>query len=229
MDKDLFTVADSETIDIIDKAIDDLRGLGATIIDPGPHGALFQGCVDKLLPVVDNKLFTRQWPDLFPVDAAGNPTADHIPLLINMFEDPSLVPHQANGQPNIRSFGTAANVGTARFKMDLYLRERGDANIQSTADLISKSTFFNDIRYTDKRAGLVTSNNAMTLDNVNDLARHYTLQMVTLQCFGQLNLDAVVFPSNNIPASKLGAPTEPTKNDRSFCRGTSCPARAASR
>jgi len=39
----------------------DLRSLGATIIDPGPHGALFQSCVDKYVPLYRNKLFTAQF------------------------------------------------------------------------------------------------------------------------------------------------------------------------
>jgi Asp-tRNA(Asn)/Glu-tRNA(Gln) amidotransferase A subunit family amidase len=42
MDKELFTVADAETIDIIDREINVLRRLGAKVIDPGPGGALFQ-------------------------------------------------------------------------------------------------------------------------------------------------------------------------------------------
>jgi Asp-tRNA(Asn)/Glu-tRNA(Gln) amidotransferase A subunit family amidase len=37
MDKDLLAVADAESIDIIDRAIADLRRLGATIVDPGAH------------------------------------------------------------------------------------------------------------------------------------------------------------------------------------------------
>ncbi|MSQ24607.1 MAG: amidase [Chloroflexi bacterium] len=212
MDKDLFTAADSETIDIVDRGIEDLRRLGATIVDPGPHGALFQGCIDQYVPAVDNKLFTSQFPNIFPVGA------DHIPLLVDMFMDPSLVPHNASGQPNIRNLGPAASAGTGKFKQDLYLRERADANIQSTADLIAKSNFFTDIRagsgFSDKRDSLVSTNNATTLDDVNILARHYTLQMITLQCFALLGLDAVTYPTSNIPAPKLGAPTEPTKNDR---------------
>ena len=218
MDKDLFSPADVETIDIVDRAIDDLRGLGATIVDPGAHGALFQDCVDKLVPAIDTKLFTRQFPDMFPVDSAGAPTADHIPTLIDLFLDPSLVPHQASGEPNMRDVGPAPSIGGGRFKMDLYLRERGDENIRSTADLISKSNFFTDVRagsgFSDKKASLTSTAGAMTLDNVNELARHYTLQMVTLQCFGLLKLDAVVHPTTNIPAPKLGAPTEPDMNDR---------------
>src|SRR6266700_4185212 len=39
MDKSLFTQADHETIDIVDRAVDDLRRLGATIVDPGAGGA----------------------------------------------------------------------------------------------------------------------------------------------------------------------------------------------
>jgi Asp-tRNA(Asn)/Glu-tRNA(Gln) amidotransferase A subunit family amidase len=218
MDKDLFTQADAETIDIVDRAIADLRNLGATIVDPGPHGALFQDCVDKLVPSVDTKLFTAQFPDLFPVDESGKPTADHIPLLVDMFLDPSLVPHQDNGRPNIRSLGPTPTTGTNKYKMDLYLRERGDANIQSTEDLINKSNFFTDIRsgsgFSDKKASLTSTNSALTLDNVNELARHYTLQMIALQCFGLLGLDVVVHPTTNVPAPKLGAPTEPDKNDR---------------
>lgn len=218
MDKELFTQADFETIDIVDRAIDDLRRLGATIVDPGPRGALFQDCVDRYIPAVDNRLFTRQFPDLFPVDASGNPTEDHIPLLIDMFMDPSLVPHRSNGEPDIRNPGPAGNTGTGKFKTDWYLRERGDANIRSTADLIERSAFFTDIRpdsgFSDKKASLTTSNQAWTLDNVNALARHYTLQMIALQCFALNGLDAVVHPTSNIPAPRLGAPTEPARNNR---------------
>src|SRR4029077_3156773 len=50
MDKRLFTQADHETIDIIDRAVGDLRRLGATIVDPGESGALFQRCLDQYAP-----------------------------------------------------------------------------------------------------------------------------------------------------------------------------------
>jgi amidase len=73
MDKDLFTVAAHEPIDIAERAIDDLRSLGATVVDPGPHGALFQGCVDKYAPLYRNKLFTKGATirDLGPVPESG--------------------------------------------------------------------------------------------------------------------------------------------------------------
>ena len=71
MAKKLFSKADEESIDIVERAIDDLRKLGATIVDPGPEGALFQGCLTRYAPELLNSAFTRQYRDLFPVDAAG--------------------------------------------------------------------------------------------------------------------------------------------------------------
>src|SRR5437870_13446131 len=46
MDKKLFNEADVESIDLAERAANDLRRLGATIVDPGPGGALFQSCID---------------------------------------------------------------------------------------------------------------------------------------------------------------------------------------
>jgi amidase len=76
MDKELFTEADRETIDVVDRAVADLRGLGATIVDPGAGGELFQDCIAQHAPSVDTRQFTAQFPQLFPVDASGRPTAE---------------------------------------------------------------------------------------------------------------------------------------------------------
>jgi Asp-tRNA(Asn)/Glu-tRNA(Gln) amidotransferase A subunit family amidase len=219
MNKTLFTEADFETIDVVDSAIDDLRELGATIVDPGPTGALFQDCIDQYVPVIDSKPFMAQFPDLFPFDENGDPAADHISTLIDMYMDPTLVPHLSNGRPNIRNLGSGGpNDGAGRFKMDYYLRERGDTNIRSVADLIEKSNFFTDIRegsgFSDKRNSLAGTAEEMTLDQVSSMARHHVLQVIALQCFALQDLDAVLHPTTNIPAPKLGAPTEPNRNDR---------------
>src|SRR3989441_5917615 len=89
MDKKLFNEADAESIDLAERAIDDLRRLGATIVDPGPGGALFQSCINKYAPIYRNRIFTEQFPNLFPVDSSGKPTSDSISLLVDMFFDPS--------------------------------------------------------------------------------------------------------------------------------------------
>src|SRR5215470_2340833 len=71
MNKELFSKADEESVDIVERAIGDLRELGATIVDPGPEGALFQSCISRYAPELLNTAFTRQYRELFPANAAG--------------------------------------------------------------------------------------------------------------------------------------------------------------
>lgn len=207
MDKDLFNEASFQSIDIVDRAIDDLRSLGATIIDPGPHGALFQGCVEKYVPLYRNKLFVAQFTGLFP------PGADHIPLLVEMFMNPSRVPDG----PTIRNLGPNPNAGEGKFFLSLYLKERGDANIRSITDLINKANFFADIRpgsdFTSYKAQLEAMNAASTLDLANLFQNRLAYQTIALQCMATLGLDAVTYSSGISVAPILGALTEPSKNN----------------
>jgi Asp-tRNA(Asn)/Glu-tRNA(Gln) amidotransferase A subunit family amidase len=226
MDKNQFTQADVETIDIVERGIAHLRQVGATIVDPGPGGALFQQCVDKYVPVYRNKLFIKQYPQLFPLGA------DHVSLLIDMFVDPSVVPKGPNA-PTIRGLGLTPDKapsfnpardgyalvsGEGKYHLNLYLRERGDLNIRSITDLMEKSTFYTDIRpdarMSDRKAALRASNQPSTLDNADRLLQRYAYQQIVLQCMATQDLDAVTFPTGNIPSSILGAPLEPTVNGR---------------
>jgi Asp-tRNA(Asn)/Glu-tRNA(Gln) amidotransferase A subunit family amidase len=216
MDKSLFTEADSESIDIVERAIDDLRALGATIVDPGPGGALFQSCVDRYAPKWRNQLFIGQFPDQFPVDGDGEPTADHVATLLDMFFDPTLVPKNPSGQPSIRNLGSSpGDAGDARYNYDAYIRERGDAAIRSLADLIEKANFWEDPAIPNRLASLVSANQAQTVRSASTLQTRFTLQTVVFQCFAELALDAVVYPTGNIPPAIITAPQEPTVNDRS--------------
>jgi len=92
MSKKLFSKADEESIDIVDHAIEDLRKLGATIVDPGPEGALFQSCIPRYAPELLNSAFAAQYRGLFPVTAAGQPTSDEIATLLRMRADPTQAP-----------------------------------------------------------------------------------------------------------------------------------------
>ncbi len=209
MDKKVFNEADVETIDITERAIGDLRRLGATIVDPGAGGALFQTCIDKYVPLYRNRVFMEQFPNLFPVDTNGKPASDRISLLVDMFFEPSLVPAGST----IRNIGPATNAGLSKYMLNRYLRERGDANIKSIKDLIDKSNFYRDIRpeagFVDRKAALEDMNSSVTLDMANVFQDRFAYQQVVLQCMAQENLDALVSPAGNIPAYILGAPTEP--------------------
>src|SRR5215831_18311960 len=209
MDKKAFTESHVETIDIVGRGINDLRALGATIIDPGAEGALFQSCLDKFVPLYRSRTFIEQHPDLFSADANGKPSADRIPRLVDMFFDPSLVP----GGSTIRNIGSGGNPGLTKYMLTRYLRERGDVNIKSIGDLIDKSSFYRDIRpeagFVDRKAALEDLNKTLTLDLASVLQDRFAYQQIVLQCMAQENLDALVSPAGNIPAYILGAPTEP--------------------
>jgi amidase len=214
MDRQAFNDADAETIDLTERAIGDLRRLGATVVDPGAGGALFQGCIDKYVPLYRNRVFIEQHPNLFPADSNGKPAADRIPLLVDMLFDPSLVPAGAT----IRNIGPASNAGLSKYMLNRYLRERGDANIKSVRDLIDKSTFYRDIRpeagFIDRKAALADMDSSQTLDMANTFQDRFAYQQIVLQCMAQENLDALISPAGNIPAYVLGAPIEPPLSGR---------------
>jgi amidase len=209
MDKKVLNEADVETIDITERAVGDLRRLGATIVDPGAGEALFQGCIDKYVPLYRNRVFTEQYPNLFPADSNGKPSTDRVSQLVDMFFDPSRVPAGFT----IRNIAGASNAGMTKYMLNRYLKERGDANVKSLRDLIDKSTFYRDIRpeagFIDRKAALEDMNSSQTLDLANLFQDRFAYQQVVLQCMAQESLDAVLSPAGNIPAYILGAPIEP--------------------
>jgi amidase len=215
MNKELFTQADAQSIDIVERGIADLRKLGATVVDPGPGGALFQDCIKRYQSSADSDQFIAQFPKLFPVDAAGKPTSDHMPLLVAMSADPKLFPEG----PTIRDIGPERTIGEGRYVLDVYLKARGDANIKSTEDLINKANFYSDIRedsgFNDKKKGLEKKFADKTLNIGSRLQMRFALQQMVMQCMAAQQLDAVTYPTGNVPAPKVGAPTEPSVNGRS--------------
>ena len=76
----LLTKADEESIGLVDRAIADLRSLGAVIVDPGAEGELFTRCLTRYAPELMNSAFARQYPQLFPVRCVGRrPDRDTAP------------------------------------------------------------------------------------------------------------------------------------------------------
>jgi amidase len=209
MDKKVFNEADVEAIDLTERAIGDLRRLGATIVDPGAGGSLLQGCIDRYVPLYRNRVFIEQFASLFPVDSSGKPLTDRISQLVDMLFDQSLVPAGST----IRTIPGASNAGVTKFMLTRYLRERGDGNIKSLRELIDKSKFYRDIRpeagFIDRKAALEEINSSSTLDLANLTQDRFAYQQIVLQCMAQESLDAMVSPAGNIPAYILGAPIEP--------------------
>ena len=237
MDKAAFTKADEESIDIVEKAIAKLRELGAEVIDPGPGGELFTKYIRQLGPVQLNRIYSKLHPELFPVDAEGKPTGDYI----NTFVDIAVDPSKAVGHFNLRDLGgqewgggygggaggrggrggggidagPAAAIGESRFVNNLYLRQRGDANITTMTDWYTKGIFYDDPRYPNRKSTLKNGDKAMALDMSGRLLRRFAVQLIVLNAFADLKLDAVVYPTSTLPPSRLGEPAEPPVNGRS--------------
>jgi amidase len=183
MSKKLFSKADEESIDIVERAIGDLGKIGAKIVDPGPEGALFQGCITRYAPELLNSALARQ------------------------YRDPSNL--------SLRTLATPGVPGEAKYMMNKYLQERGDANIKTNADLISKARFYEDPNFPDRKQSRVAAERPATLDTSARLQTRFALQNLLLQCMAEQRLDALVSPMSTVPPRKLTAPREPNANGRS--------------
>ena len=210
MNKKLFAKADEESIDIVDRAINDLRKLGATIVDPGPDGALFQDCITRYGPELLNAAFTRQYRELFPTNSAGQPDSDQIAALLDMHLDPGRVPKDLS----LRTLNSLGVQGEGKYMINRYLRERGDTNIKSNGDLITKARFYEDPNFPDRKQAREAAERATVLDTSARLQARFALQNLLLQCMQEQRLDALMSPMSTVPPRKLTAPREPTVNGR---------------
>jgi amidase len=213
MRRTLFSKADEESIGIVEQAIANLRTLGATIVDPGRERELFAGCIARYAPELTNAAFARQYPQLFSSEISAPNSGDQIATLLQMQGDPTRVPPDLSLRTlNAGGFGA---VGEGKYMINRYLRERGDANIKSNADLIAKARFYQDPNFPDRRQAREQAERATMLDTSVRLQGRFALQTILLQCMHEQRLDALVSPMSTIPPRKLTAPREPVANGRS--------------
>jgi amidase len=199
------TKADEQSIDLIERAIADLRKLGATIIDPGPEAELFKPCIARYAPELLNSAFARQYKQLF-----GN--EDQIAALLDLQADPKRVPDALS----LRSFGFGLGAqGEGRYMINRYLRERGDANIKTNADLITKARFYTDPNFPDRKQGREAAEKQMALDTTARLQGRFAMQTMLLQCMQEQRLDALMSPMSTVPPRRMTTPREPNAGGRS--------------
>ena len=86
--------------------------------------------------------------------------------------------------------------------MNKYLRERGDANIRSNADLISKATFYQDPNFPDRKQMRENTERQVALDTGVRLQGRFAVQSIVLQCMQEQRLDALVAPTASSPSAE---------------------------
>jgi amidase len=218
------TKADEASVAITEVALRDLAKAGATLVDPGPEGALFQDAIAAILPALDAPLLAAVYPEAF---SRGSNLTDS--GIIMSGPAASLPPGLtirvvAESEPSIS--------GEGLFAMERYLRERGDANIRGVADLIAKSTFYDHAsiagvtappkgrledllarteRLTRKSDGSAIARKVAvkTLDINGWHAQRTVLQMLINKVMADNRLDALVYPTKTVLAPRLADPVEP--------------------
>jgi Asp-tRNA(Asn)/Glu-tRNA(Gln) amidotransferase A subunit family amidase len=201
LNRKLLTQADAESVDLVERAIDVLKKLGATVVDPGPEGALFQQCITRSAPELLSSAFARQYPQ----------QGDQLAALVELRADPSRVPAALT----LRTLGGGfVEPGEDKYMINRYLRERGDANVKTNADLIAKGTFYDDPNFPNRRAARENAERATVLDTSARMHTRFALQTLLTNCMEEQKLDALVAPMSTVPPRKLLSPREPASNGR---------------
>jgi amidase len=187
--------AAAESTAIVEREVDKLRALGAEVVDPGAGGKLFDSCLAPYAPMLLNAEFAARYPELMK----GRDEID-------AFIDLALAPDQVPAELTIRSFANSRFDGESKYMMNKYLRERGDSNITSNADLIAKGTFYDDDRFPDRKAARQQTEEQTRLDSAARLRVRFAMQQMVLQCMQLQDLDALTYPTSATPPARLDAP-----------------------
>ena len=173
-----------------------------------PRESCSRACIARYAPELLNSAFARQYRQLFPGRTRRRRRrGDQIATLLELQADPSRVPAELSLRTlNAGGFGAA---GEDKYMINRYLRERGDANIKTNADLIAKARFYQDPNFPDRKQAREQAERATVLDTSARLQGRFAVQTMLLQCMQEQRLDALVSPMSTVPPRKLTSPREP--------------------
>src|SRR4051812_20603023 len=182
------TVADRENIRIGNEALADMKSLGAVIVDPVD----FSGAVAEVMTAYEPNFFTQTFPVAPP---AGIRPIDHLAAIAS---DPKMLTGGARGV-NLRMLAAGNPRVEARYALDLYFRERGDAKFRGVDDLYATKAFAGENDWLRSALGAGTER----LDSpeaMNHTLRIANLQRILYKVMADNNLDALVYVYTTIPA-----------------------------
>jgi amidase len=181
------TLADRDSIRVATEALAEMKGLGATIIDPVD----FHGAIAEVMAAYEPSFFAQTFPEAIP---AGTKPIDR---MVSIASDPKSLPGGLRGV-NLRMVAGPPRGEEGKYAMNLYLKERGDAKFRSVEDMFSTKTFSGEI----ERLKTVFGANAATLDtplHVSHTLRMQNLRRILYKVMADNNLDALVYPYNTVP------------------------------
>ncbi len=191
----VFTKADEDSVRIAEEALKDLQKAGATLIDPGPDGALFKDAIAQILPTLD---------------AAASAT--NIRLLAE--REPRVTGEVLFVMNRYLRERGDANIATVE---DLIAKSIFFTHAPIDGVTLVPRTRLEDMLST-RQTLVKTSDGSVvqhrvpvgTLDVAGWHALRTTLQMLVNKVMADQRLDALVYPTKTIPAPLLANPVEPS-------------------
>jgi amidase len=182
------TLADRDNIRIGNEALADMKSLGATLVDPID----FSGAIAQIMTAYEPSFFTQAFPAAIP---GGTKPVDRLAAIAG---DPKMLPGGARGV-NLRMLALPTPRSEARYALDLYLKERGDAKFHSVEDIYATKAFAGEGEWLQTALG--AKQDALdTPDSVNHTLRIANLQRILYKVMADNNLDALVYLYTTIPA-----------------------------
>ena len=181
------TLADRDSIRVATEALVEMKGLGATIVDPVD----FHGAIAEVMAAYEPSFFAQTFPEAIP---AGTKPIDR---MVSIASDPKSLPGGLRGV-NLRMVAGPPRGEEGKYAINLYLKERGDAKFRSVEDMFSTKTFSGEI----ERLKTVFGANAAALDtplHVSHTLRMQNLRRILYKVMADNNLDALVYPYNTVP------------------------------
>src|SRR6195256_358101 len=207
------TIADRENIRIGNEALADMKSLGATLVDPVD----FSGAIAEIMTAYEPNFFTQTFPAAIP---AGAKPIDHLAAIA---ANPKMLPGGARGV-NLRMLAAGNPRIEARYALDLYFKERGDAKFRGVDDLYATKAFAGETDWLRSALGAGTEK-LDTPEAMNHTLRIANLQRILYKVMADNNLDALVYVYTTIPAplvypSRVAAVYEPRVEPRVLKAGT---------
>jgi hypothetical protein len=182
------SLADRENIRIGNEALADIKSLGATLVDPVD----FSTAIAEIMTSYEPGFFTQTFPIPIP---AGTKPIDHLAAVA---ANPKLLPAGARGL-NMRMLAAFNPRVEARYALDLYFKERGDAKMRGVEDLYRTKAFAGENDWLRSALG-EQAEKLDTPDAINHTLRIANLQRILYKVMADNNLDAFVYVYTTIPA-----------------------------
>jgi amidase len=181
------TVADRDSIRVANQALDEMKHLGATLVDPVD----FHDTIVQIMAAYEPSFFTQTFPEAIP---AGVKPIDRMAAIAS---NPKAVPGGVRGV-NLRMIAGQARGSEARYALDLYFRARGDRKFHSVDDLYATKSFLGENDWLKTSLG-AQAESLDTPTETSHLLRMESLRRILYKVMADNNLDALVYAYGTIP------------------------------